>query len=125
MAMNQLGISPTEIEQVFMAGAFGTYIHRESALNIGMLPEFNLLDIEQVGNVAGTGARMALLSREARYEAQKIREKVEYIGLAINPSYNQAYLDALMFPHKDLSLFPITVKKLGSSNWIRGSLHLQ
>jgi uncharacterized 2Fe-2S/4Fe-4S cluster protein (DUF4445 family) len=121
--MRQLGLTPGTVDRVYMAGAFGTYINRESAQNIGMIPEFNLHSVEQVGNAAGTGARMALLSREARAEAQMIRSHVEYIELATHPDYNQAYLDALMLPHRDLSLFPETVKKLEKTGWVKTRLH--
>ncbi len=123
IAIRQLGLTPSMVEHVYIAGAFGTYINRESALNIGMIPEFSLHAVEQVGNAAGTGARMALLSREARVEAQGIRKKVEYIELATHHNYNQAYLDALMLPHRDLSLFPETVKKLEGTSWIKTRLH--
>lgn len=123
IAMKQLGLKPSNFEHIYIAGAFGTYINRESAVNIGMLPEFNLLNVEQVGNAAGTGARMALLSKEVRREAQYIGDKVEYIELATHPDYNQAYLDALMLPHRDLSLFPETAKKLEGMGWVRNQLH--
>jgi len=123
IAINHMGLEPRSIEQIYIAGAFGTYINRESALNIGMIPEFKLLDIQQVGNAAGTGARMALLSRNARLEAQKIRDRVEYIELASLLEYNQAYIDALQLPHHDLSLFPETVKRLEESGWVKGRLH--
>ena len=121
--MKKLGVNPSDFKNIYMAGAFGTYINRESALNIGMIPEFSLSDIQQVGNAAGTGARMALLSRKARLEAQGIREKTEYVELATRKEYNRDYLDALMFPHMDLSLFPDTVKKLDSTNWVKGRIH--
>jgi len=123
IAMNHLGLYPSQVERIYIAGAFGTYINRESALNIGMIPELKLLDIEQVGNAAGTGARMALLSREARLETQRISDRVEYIELATRPEYNQAYIDALQFPHRDLTLFPETVKRLEESGWVMGRLH--
>lgn len=58
---------------VYIAGAFGTYISRESAVNIGMIPAFKQTAIEQVGNAAGTGARMILLSKKVREDAKKIR----------------------------------------------------
>jgi uncharacterized 2Fe-2S/4Fe-4S cluster protein (DUF4445 family) len=119
IAMKQLDLKPRGVEHVYIAGAFGTYINRESAQNIGMIPEFNLLNVEQVGNAAGTGARMALLSMEKRNEAQKIPSRVEYIELSTHPEYNQAYIDALMLPHRDLSLFPETTKKLAETNWIK------
>jgi len=123
IAMDRLGLTPSDIASVYMAGAFGTYINRESAVNIGMIPEFSLTDIEQVGNAAGTGARMALLSASAREEAKKIRGKVDYIELAARPDYGQAYTDALLFPHRDLGLFPETVKKLGAANLVLGQIH--
>jgi uncharacterized 2Fe-2S/4Fe-4S cluster protein (DUF4445 family) len=123
IALKQLGLEPSMIEHVYIAGAFGTYINRESAVNIGMIPEFKQTAIEQVGNAAGTGARMILLSEKAREDAKKIREKVEYIELATHPGYNKAYIDALMFPHRDLSLFPQTTRKLEDSGWVKGKLH--
>jgi uncharacterized 2Fe-2S/4Fe-4S cluster protein (DUF4445 family) len=123
IAMRQLELSPKDIAKIFIAGAFGTYINRESAMNVGMIPEFNPLDIKQVGNAAGTGARMALLSRSAREEAKKIQRKVKYVELARLPEYNQAYMDALMLPHRDLNLFPKTVRKLESINLIKGPMH--
>ncbi|MBT6603551.1 ATP-binding protein, partial [Candidatus Bathyarchaeota archaeon] len=121
--MKKLGVIPSDFKNIYMAGAFGTYINRESALNIGMIPEFSLSDIQQVGNAAGTGARMALLSRKARLEAQVIREKTEYVELATSKEYNRDYLDALLFPHMDLDLFPETVRKLDSTNWVKGRIH--
>jgi uncharacterized 2Fe-2S/4Fe-4S cluster protein (DUF4445 family) len=123
MLMKKMGVSPGDFKKIYMAGAFGTYINRESALNIGMIPEFSLQDIEQVGNAAGTGARMALLSRKARWEAQGIREKTDYIELATSKGYNKEYIDALMFPHMDLNLFPDTVRKLDSTCWVKGRIH--
>jgi len=113
MAMNHLGVKRDEIENVYMAGAFGTYINRESAINIGMIPEFPPMKIEQVGNAAGTGARMALISKSAREEAKEIARSVRYVELAAQPEYNQVFLDAMLLPHRDLGKFPETVRKLG------------
>ncbi len=121
--MKKRGVSPVDFKNIYMAGAFGTYINRESALNIGMIPEFSLPDIQQVGNAAGTGARMALISREARREAEGIREMTGYVELASSADYNKEYLDALMFPHMDLGLFPDTVRKLESTGWVKGRIH--
>ena len=123
IALNELGVEPSMIKHVYIAGAFGTYIDRKSAVTIGMLPEFNQPDIQQVGNAAGTGARMILLSREAREDAESIPPLVEYIELATNKSYNKEYIDALMLPHVDLSRFPDTVTKLRETKWIQGKIH--
>lgn len=123
MALSRLGVQPSEIINIYMAGAFGTYINRESAVKVGMIPEFSALDIQQVGNAAGTGARMALLSRGVREEARTISSKVEYIELATSTGYNQAFVDALLLPHRDLNLFPETMKKLGSARLQYGRMH--
>jgi uncharacterized 2Fe-2S/4Fe-4S cluster protein (DUF4445 family) len=123
MALNRLGVHPSEIVNIYMAGAFGTYINSDSAVNVGMIPEFNTMDIQQVGNAAGTGARMALLSRGARMEARNISRRIEYIELATMREYNQAFMDALLLPHRDLSLFPRTVKRLGSARLKYGRMH--
>ena len=66
---------------------------------------------------------MALLSRSVRKEAKTIQRKVEYIELATHPNYNQAFMDALLLPHRDFDLFPETVKKLGTSNLVLGQIH--
>ncbi len=123
IAMERLGATPADFDKVYMAGAFGTYINRESAVNVGMIPEFQLSKILQVGNAAGTGARMALISRLAREEAKEIGRRVDYVELAAQPEYNQAYLDALLFPHRDLSLFPETVKRLSRENLMVSRMH--
>ena len=121
--MDRMGLTPTEVSKVYMAGAFGTYIDRESAIRIGMIPEFHLSTIEQVGNAAGTGARMALISRAARKEAQEIQDKVQYVELATDSLYQKAYVHALMFPHKDLSLFPETMRKLREEKVVVSKFH--
>jgi len=110
--MKRLRITPEDITRVFIAGAFGTYIDPLNAITIGMLPEFPLETIKQVGNAAGTGARMALLSREARQTARKLRRMVRYVELAADPDFKKEYLAALYLPHLDLNRFPKTVEKL-------------
>jgi uncharacterized 2Fe-2S/4Fe-4S cluster protein (DUF4445 family) len=87
--------SAEEIEQVIIAGAFGSYIDVASAMTIGMLPRLPLKRFKQVGNAAGTGARLALISRQKRAEAQAISRKVKYIELAADPRFMSAFVDAL------------------------------
>ncbi len=121
--MDRLEYSPGGISKVYMAGAFGSYIERESAIRIGMIPEFSLGSIEQVGNAAGTGARMVLLSRLARKEAQEMQGTIEYVELATDPDYQKAYVEAMMFPHNDLAQFPRTMKKLREENIVVSRFH--
>jgi len=73
-----------DIKQVVIAGAFGSYIDISSAIDIGMLPALPLGRFRQVGNAAGAGARLALLSVKKRDEARSLASRVEYIdGLSI------------------------------------------
>jgi uncharacterized 2Fe-2S/4Fe-4S cluster protein (DUF4445 family) len=76
---------------VIIAGAFGSYIDVASAVTIGMLPSLPLNRFKQVGNAAGTGAKMALISKGARSEAQNIAGGVKYIELAANPGFTRIF----------------------------------
>jgi len=88
------GCSESNIKQVIIAGAFGTYIDIASAVNIGMLPSIPLDRFRQVGNAAGTGAKMALVSLSKRREAQEIASRVNYIELAGLPRFNEIFIQA-------------------------------
>jgi len=88
------GCSEDEIKQVIIAGAFGSYIDVNSAITIGMLPSLPLDRFQQVGNAAGMGAKLALISLKKRAEAQDIASRVKYIELASVPNFNQTYIQA-------------------------------
>ncbi len=88
------GLSEEEIEQVIIAGAFGTFIDVQSAITIGMLPALPSERFTQVGNAAGTGARLALISRSQRARAREIAEKDRYIELAAVPNFNRKFAEA-------------------------------
>ena len=89
------GHDEQEIEKVVIAGAFGTYIDIASAITIGMLPPLPLDRFRQVGNAAGMGAKMALLSSSARLEARKIAQRVEYLELTTVPDFSQIFMKAI------------------------------
>lgn len=89
------GLKATAIERVIIAGAFGTYIDINSAVAIGLLPDLPPERFQQVGNAAGTGARMALLSRHKRAEAQAIAGRVGYIELATVPGFADIFAQAM------------------------------
>ncbi len=88
------GLTENDIEQVIIAGAFGTYINVESAVTIGMLPALPFERFKQVGNAAGTGARLALISQSQRAEAHQIAQKDGYIELAAVPNFNRKFAEA-------------------------------
>jgi len=88
------GMQEDGIEEVVLAGAFGTYIDVESAVTIGMLPPLPLSRFRQVGNAAGTGARLALISCSRRLKARQIALRDGYIELGGIPDFNRKFADA-------------------------------
>jgi len=88
------GLTEGEIEQVIVAGAFGTFIDISSAITIGMLPDLPLERYSQVGNAAGTGARLALVSLSQRARAAEIAARDGYIELARVPNFQRKFAEA-------------------------------
>jgi uncharacterized 2Fe-2S/4Fe-4S cluster protein (DUF4445 family) len=97
LMMKKLGIE--KLDKVILAGAFGTYINTEAAMTLGMFPDCDLRNVYAVGNAAGDGARIALLNRDKRVEADEIARKVEYVELTIEKDFQMEFIDALSFPH--------------------------
>jgi uncharacterized 2Fe-2S/4Fe-4S cluster protein (DUF4445 family) len=97
LMMKRLGIE--KLDKVVLAGAFGSYINKEKAMILGMFPDCDLANVYAVGNAAGDGARIALLNREKRKEAEEIARKVEYIELTIEADFQREFIEALEFPH--------------------------
>jgi uncharacterized 2Fe-2S/4Fe-4S cluster protein (DUF4445 family) len=83
-----------ELDRIVIAGAFGSYISIESAVTIGMLPPLPLERFEQVGNAAGMGAKLALISSRKRYEAQEIASRVRYVELSSEPDFMNTFVNA-------------------------------
>jgi uncharacterized 2Fe-2S/4Fe-4S cluster protein (DUF4445 family) len=84
-------------ERVVLAGAFGSYIDKYAALAIGMLPDCDPERVASVGNAAGDGALLALLSVGKRREAEWVAEAVEYVELASVPDFQKEYVKAMRF----------------------------
>jgi len=90
--LQQKGYPEENINKVIIAGAFGSYINVESAVNIGMLPPLDLDIFQQVGNAAGIGAKLTLASINKRAGAQDIAHRACYIELAKAPDFEQIFL---------------------------------
>ncbi len=94
MLLDTESCAETEIKKIVIAGAFGTYIDVSSAIDIGMLPFLPLERFQQVGNAAGIGARLALVSAKQRAESQAIAAKIRYIELAGAPGFIHAFIQS-------------------------------
>jgi len=97
LMMRRLGIE--KLDKVILAGAFGSYIDPEKALVLGMFPDCDLKNVYAVGNAAGDGARLALLNRDKRAEADEIARKVEYMELSIQADFQKEFIEAMQIPH--------------------------
>jgi uncharacterized 2Fe-2S/4Fe-4S cluster protein (DUF4445 family) len=95
-----------DIKKLFVAGAFGNYLNLENSKIIGLLPDVPTELITLVGNAAGAGARMTLLSKRQRQIAASINRKVDYVELALEPDFQMEFASAMFFPHRELGRFP-------------------
>jgi uncharacterized 2Fe-2S/4Fe-4S cluster protein (DUF4445 family) len=96
--MEELGIDASQIAQVYLAGAFGNFVDKRSALGIGMLPPAIPPDrIVGVGNAAGQGSRMTLLSKSIRGRAEALARHIEYFELSKHPHFEEVFIESLGF----------------------------
>lgn len=98
--MQYLGITAADLHEVLLAGSFGSYINPASARTIGLVPWVPVERIVAVGNAAGEGAKIALVSFREREAANRIPDFVEYVELSGRPEFNDIFTQALAFPAK-------------------------
>ncbi|WP_094604071.1 Na(+)-translocating NADH-quinone reductase subunit F [Sporomusa silvacetica DSM 10669] len=92
------GITVQDVDKVIIAGAFGSFLKIQSAIAIGMLPELPLERFVQVGNAAGVGACMNLVSMRERQRNEALAKKIAHIELAVSPEFKRDFAKALKFP---------------------------
>ena len=88
---------PADLEEIVVAGAFGSYLDLSSAVRVGLLPGVPLERFRQVGNAAGAGARQMLSSLDRRRAAQAIARRAEYLELATHPAFHRGFVNAMSF----------------------------
>jgi uncharacterized 2Fe-2S/4Fe-4S cluster protein (DUF4445 family) len=97
LLLEELGLEHRDVQQVLLAGSFGSYLSAASAIRIGLVPKLPVLRIVAAGNVAGEGAKMALLSIRERAGALALLEEVTYVELSDRPEFNDRFVDQLAF----------------------------
>lgn len=97
LLLEELGLEHRDVQQVLLAGSFGSYLSAASAVRIGLVPKLPVLRIVAAGNVAGEGAKMALLSVRERAGAQALLEEVTYVELSDRSDFNDRFVDQLGF----------------------------
>jgi uncharacterized 2Fe-2S/4Fe-4S cluster protein (DUF4445 family) len=92
---------PESVDEVVVAGAFGSFLNLDSALDIGLLPRLPNASYVQVGNAAGTGAKATLLSLRERARARDIAHEAEYLELTTYPAFQTRFARSMLFPRSE------------------------
>jgi len=96
--LEEAGLRPRDIQQVLLAGSFGSYLSPASAIRLGLVPRLPAMRVVSAGNVAGEGAKMALLSMRERAGALALLEEVRYVELSDRADFNDRFVEQLQFP---------------------------
>ncbi len=97
LLLGELQLQPQDVQQVLLAGSFGSYLSPASAVRIGLVPKLPVLRIVSAGNVAGEGAKMALLSMRERAGATALLHEVAYVELSDRADFNDRFVEQLGF----------------------------
>jgi uncharacterized 2Fe-2S/4Fe-4S cluster protein (DUF4445 family) len=108
--MKKVGLPVTDVDNVYLFGAFGNYVDLQSATTLGVFPEFPNARTFQLGNGSLAGAYLTLLSIEKQREAERIAEDMTYYDLTADPDFMEEYSAALAIPGRP-QLFPSERKK--------------
>ena len=95
-------IGTDHIERIRLAGAFGSHINVQHAMVLGLIPDCVLEQVSSAGNAAGTGARIALLNAESRNVIETLVKNIEKIETALEPKFQDYFVDAMAIPHATL-----------------------
>lgn len=104
--LESVGLTLQDLERVFLAGTFGSFIDLEDAITIGLLPDLPRDRFYFLGNTSLQGAKKVLLSQEKREELNRIAQMMTHLELSNHPQYMDYYMAALFLPHTQEDLFP-------------------
>ncbi len=102
LLMDHAGVEA--VDDIRLAGAFGSQIELTHAMILGLIPDCDLEHASSAGNAAGTGALIALLSGAARIEIEAVVRTVEKIETAVEPRFQEHFVDAMAFPHRTAAM---------------------
>ena len=97
LLMDEMGVET--VDRVVLAGAFGAHISPKHAMILGMIPDVPLDKVQSAGNAAGTGARIALCSIDARAQIEKTVREITKVETAIEPRFQEHFVNANAIPH--------------------------
>ncbi len=104
--LEAVGLRIQDVDRIFLAGGFGSYVDLEKAITIGLLPEIDTDKVVFIGNGSLMGAKMSSLTNRIRKDVVEVTKKMTNFELSETPSYMDNYVAALFLPHTDLEHFP-------------------
>ena len=117
--LEEVGLGIQDIEQIYLAGGFGSYVDLEKAMTIGLLPETDPGKISYLGNGSLLGAKMSSLTNRIRKDVVEVMRKMTNFELSETASYMDNYVAALFLPHTDLDKFPRLKARLAAKRAAR------
>jgi len=112
LLLESVGCSLGDIDNFYAAGAFGHYLNLESAITIGLYPDLPRERMVRLGNSAGEGARLALISGDKLGELELIKERITYFELNANEVFMNKFVSSKFLPHTNLDYFPSVKAKM-------------
>lgn len=113
--LDSVAVSLKDIEEIYIAGAFGKYLEVEKAIAIGLLPDLPCEKFIFIGNGSLGGAHMVAVSREGKDEVKRVARRMTYLDLSMNPKFMDGYVSALFLPHTNAELFPSVMAQIANS----------
>ena len=104
--LGSMGMDPSVLEHVYVAGGIGSGINMKNAVTIGMLPDISLDHFSYIGNSSLSGAYAMLISDASREKVDELARSMTYLELSTEPGYMDAFIAACFLPHTDAQLFP-------------------
>jgi len=104
--LRAVNMDMNDIERIYIAGGFGSYLNIPDAVQIGLLPDIGTAKYQFIGNTSVKGAYVALTASSAISAAEKLAERITYVELSAGNLFMEEFISAMFLPHTDLSLFP-------------------
>ncbi len=107
----EVGLDVGDLEQIILAGGFGSYVDLDSAMIVGLLPEMDPGQVVYVGNGSLMGCRMSALSNHIRRDVVNTIRRMTSFELSEVSAYHEHYVASLFLPHTDLDIFPLASRR--------------
>jgi uncharacterized 2Fe-2S/4Fe-4S cluster protein (DUF4445 family) len=120
--LEEVGLRMKDVDRIYLAGGFGSYVDLEKAMVIGLLPEVNPDRVRFIGNGSLMGAKMSCLTNRIRRDVVAVTRRMTNFELSETPSFMDNYVAALFLPHTDMDQFPKLKARLKSRSALQKTL---